>query len=169
MHDSIVETAAKTEQDPQPPWSFVGETRPWAVRSTEAGRVVRRLLIGASSSLSAFSLLLSISSWGGGGALPVWVVSTSSSVRSDRQVTRAVQVEERSAFCSRIFCSFAARISLRLSLSLGCLLQAVSKSYGIRDINIRVLPLRRGRGLVFGSTSSMKYYGGYEKLAQLTT
>ena len=124
MHDSIVETAAKTEQDPQPPCCLGLETRPWVVRSTELGRVVRELLNGASSSRSAFSLLLSISSRGGGGALPVWVVSTSSSVRSDRQVTRAVQVEERSAFSSRIFFSFAARIALRLSLSLGCLLQA---------------------------------------------
>merc|ERR1719187_624586 len=67
----------------------------------EAGRVVRELLNGASSSLSAFS-----------------------SVRSDRQVTRAVQAEEPSRFRSWIFFSFSARIALRLSLSLGCLLQA---------------------------------------------
>ena len=65
MHDSIVETAANTEQDPQLPWFLGVATRPTVVRSTEAGRVVRRLLIGASSSLSAFSLLLSISSCGG--------------------------------------------------------------------------------------------------------
>ena len=128
MQDSIVETAANTEQDPQLPWFLGVETRPAVVRSTEVGRVVRELLIGASSSRSALSLLLSISSCGGGGALPVCVVSTSSSVMSDRQVTLAVQVEDRSAFCSRIFFSFSARIALRLSLSLGCLLQAVSKS-----------------------------------------
>ena len=65
MHDSIVETAANTEQDPQLPWFLGAETLPTVVRSTEAGRVVRRLLIGASSSLSAFSLFLSISSCGG--------------------------------------------------------------------------------------------------------
>ena len=132
MHDSTVETAEKTEQEPHLPWLLTGDTRPMVVRSTEAGREPRRRLRGASSSLSALAVLASLTSLGGTASRPDMVASTSSSVLSERQVRPAVQVGDRSAARDLSSSSLATRMVARVCWSLyPWLLQALSNSYTI--------------------------------------
>ena len=97
--------------------------------------------LSSSSSCSAILLLLSITSFGGGGSLPVCVLANSWMVMSDRQLILAVHVEEELVFSSRTLLSLSARIRPRLALSAGLsplrfivasvLWQAWSSSWGI--------------------------------------